>query len=43
MDAVLWNVTEKNISEAENVTESDQNAAHENSVEKSHKMVITVS
>lgn len=34
MDAVLWNVTEKSISEAESTTENDQNAAHENSVVK---------
>lgn len=34
MDAVLWIATEKSISEAENITESDQSAAHENSVVK---------
>jgi len=38
VDALLWNVTEKSVSKAENITENDQKAAHENSVVKPHKM-----
>lgn len=40
VDAVLWNVTEKSFSNAENITENDEKAAHEKAVVKPHKMEI---
>lgn len=43
MDAVLWNVTERSISRAENITENDQNAARENAIVKPHEMEIIFS
>jgi len=43
VDAVLWNVTEKSVSNAENLTEKDQDAAHENSVQRTHKIEIIFS